>query len=321
MTNNPAGRGRRPTLRDVAHAAGVSVWTVSNAYSRPDRVASATRERVLAAATAIGYSGPDPVARSLALGRTGIVALQADGDAEPLLADPAVALMARGLIHACDAAGLSVLFAGRLGEVAVDGAVHLRVSPQTPATHPRVTIDAPGGDAGPTVRADVAGAGAAMARHLRELGHEAIAWVAVPSDPATATERGRALDAVAGIRIERIPARGQGYEEGRKLAPAVLASGATAVVAFDGELAPGLLAGLREAGIEIPGRLSVVGGGPPSDPRSRLTTMTTPFAEMGAAAIDLLGMALRGATAAPALRAVRFDARLEIRGSTGRAPP
>ena len=66
-----SARGRpRPTLRDVAHAAGVSVWTVSNAYSHPDRVASATRERVLAAASAIGYAGPDPAARSLALGRT-----------------------------------------------------------------------------------------------------------------------------------------------------------------------------------------------------------------------------------------------------------
>ena len=112
------------------------MWTVSNAYSHPDRVASATRERVLAAASAIGYTGPDPAARSLALGRTRIVALVADGDAEPLLADPAAALMARGLIHACDAAGVSVLFTGRIGEAAVDGAVHLRVAPEGPLVAP-----------------------------------------------------------------------------------------------------------------------------------------------------------------------------------------
>ncbi len=59
-----------PTLRDVAAAAGVSVWTVSTAYSNPGRVAEATRQRVFDAAAVLGYSGPHPGARSLARGRT-----------------------------------------------------------------------------------------------------------------------------------------------------------------------------------------------------------------------------------------------------------
>ena len=181
MARKPPARGaRRPTLRDVAHAAGVSVWTVSNAYSHPDRVASATRERVLAAASTIGYAGPDPAGRSLALGRTRIVALVADGDAEPLLADPAAALMARGLVHSCDAAGVAVLFTGRVGEAAVDGAVHLRIAPEVPSAHPYVVIDAPAAAGGLVVRADVFGAGAAMARLLRDLGHRELVILAWP---------------------------------------------------------------------------------------------------------------------------------------------
>ena len=37
-------------MKDVAALASVSLWTVSNSFSHPERVASNTRERVLTAA-------------------------------------------------------------------------------------------------------------------------------------------------------------------------------------------------------------------------------------------------------------------------------
>jgi hypothetical protein len=111
---------RTPTARDVARAAGVSTAVVSYAFNRPDRVASATRERVLAAAAAIGSRGPDPAARALRLGRHGAVALVGDGPVERLLADPVAALVARGLAHACDRAGVAPLLS-RGAEAAADG--------------------------------------------------------------------------------------------------------------------------------------------------------------------------------------------------------
>src|SRR3954462_15586153 len=58
-------------MPDVARAAGVSVMTVSYTYNRPDRVAPATREKVLAAAARLGYAGPDAAARNLRRGRAG----------------------------------------------------------------------------------------------------------------------------------------------------------------------------------------------------------------------------------------------------------
>ena len=61
----------RVTMRQVAAEAGVAVMTVSYTYTRPERVAPATRARVLEAAERLGYGGPDPVARSLRSGSTG----------------------------------------------------------------------------------------------------------------------------------------------------------------------------------------------------------------------------------------------------------
>lgn len=64
---------RSTTLASLAAELGVSRTTVSNAYNRPDQLAPATRERILAAAAARGYTGPDPTARSLRTRRQGSV--------------------------------------------------------------------------------------------------------------------------------------------------------------------------------------------------------------------------------------------------------
>jgi DNA-binding LacI/PurR family transcriptional regulator len=64
----------RPTVRDVAAVAGVSLTTVSHALNGKGRVDARTRERVLDAAKRIGYRA-NPTARSLRSGRTGILAL------------------------------------------------------------------------------------------------------------------------------------------------------------------------------------------------------------------------------------------------------
>lgn len=58
---------KRPTIRDVAAAAGVSKSLVSMVYSREDGVSPERRERVLAAAQKLGFT-PNQWARSLASG-------------------------------------------------------------------------------------------------------------------------------------------------------------------------------------------------------------------------------------------------------------
>ncbi|MEU8525914.1 MULTISPECIES: LacI family DNA-binding transcriptional regulator [Streptomyces] len=66
--------GRRTGIRDVAQATGLSITTVSHALSGKGQIAAATRDRVLRAAEELGYR-PDPVARGLVSGRTGILGL------------------------------------------------------------------------------------------------------------------------------------------------------------------------------------------------------------------------------------------------------
>ncbi|WP_309108723.1 LacI family DNA-binding transcriptional regulator [Arthrobacter sp.] len=63
-----------PTVYDVAERAGVSIATVSFAFSQPHRVRESTRNSVLDAARELGYV-PSASARGLAKGRTGALGL------------------------------------------------------------------------------------------------------------------------------------------------------------------------------------------------------------------------------------------------------
>ncbi|GAA1210620.1 LacI family DNA-binding transcriptional regulator [Prauserella alba] len=65
---------RRITIRDVAERADVSISTVSHAFSGGRPISSATKDRITRAAAELGYE-PNPSARSLRTGRSGIVGL------------------------------------------------------------------------------------------------------------------------------------------------------------------------------------------------------------------------------------------------------
>src|SRR5512132_408403 len=65
---------RRPTIRDVAEQAGVSIATVSRVLNDRADVSAETRARVREVARSVGYSA-DPAARALATQRTQVVAV------------------------------------------------------------------------------------------------------------------------------------------------------------------------------------------------------------------------------------------------------
>jgi LacI family transcriptional regulator len=64
----------RPTIKDVAEGAGVSIATVSRALNGKGDVSDVTRERVLEVARSVGYSA-DRAARSLVTQKTRLVAV------------------------------------------------------------------------------------------------------------------------------------------------------------------------------------------------------------------------------------------------------
>ncbi len=102
---------RRPTLLDVARAAGVSRSTVSYAYNQPDRLSDETRARVLAAAREVGYAGPDPMAASLRRGRAGAIGVLFTEKLSYAFADPGAVLFLRGISSVAEDAdvGLTLL--------------------------------------------------------------------------------------------------------------------------------------------------------------------------------------------------------------------
>ena len=103
---------RRPTLADVAAAAGVATSTVSRAFSRPQRVNHRTRERVLAHAERLGYV-PNPVAQALESGRTRTIALVV-----PDITNPYFFGVIKGAERAAAEAGLTLVL-GNTSESAV----------------------------------------------------------------------------------------------------------------------------------------------------------------------------------------------------------
>src|SRR3954447_15105487 len=104
------------TLADVAAHLGVSRTTVSNAYNRPDQLSPKLRDRVLAAATDLGYAGPDPMARGLRRGRTGALVLVFDQPLTYAFTDPAAALFLTGMAAGLEEHGAALSIVPRMPE-------------------------------------------------------------------------------------------------------------------------------------------------------------------------------------------------------------
>ncbi|TCC36585.1 LacI family transcriptional regulator [Kribbella speibonae] len=102
-------------MADVARSAGVSTMTVSNVINGRPRVGAATRERVLATISELGYQ-VNLAARHLRAGRTGVVGL-----AVPELERPYFAQLAGRLADRFEAHGLRIVMertgGGREGEL------------------------------------------------------------------------------------------------------------------------------------------------------------------------------------------------------------
>ena len=189
-----------PTLADVARAVGVSRTTVSNAYNRPDQLSGDRRSRTLAAADDLGYPGPDPVARGLRRGRTGMVGLVYDQPLSYLFTDPAILIFVAGMTSVWDDAGMSLALLPRLeaddagasvlANAAVDGFVSIcddaddaRLEALVARRLPFVMVDHRRSGARCQVVTDDRGGSRAAARHLLELGHRRLAALALPRSP------------------------------------------------------------------------------------------------------------------------------------------
>lgn len=91
------------SIHTVADRAGVSITTVSRVFNRPERVAVRTRDRVLTAARALGFT-PNASARTLRTHKSRIL-----GVVLPTLLNPVFAECLDGIADAADAAGYAIV--------------------------------------------------------------------------------------------------------------------------------------------------------------------------------------------------------------------
>ena len=100
---------RKVTLQTIADHLGVSRTTVSNAYNRPDQLAPELRERVLATAAQLGYTGPDAAARRLRSGGREAIGLLFTESLTYAFSDPGAVLFLQGFARAAEEAGTAML--------------------------------------------------------------------------------------------------------------------------------------------------------------------------------------------------------------------
>jgi DNA-binding LacI/PurR family transcriptional regulator len=336
----------------VADHLGVSRATVSNAYNRPDQLSPALRERILAAAQELGYSGPDPQARGLRLRRSGTVGVLLGESLTYAFRDPAAALFLEGIARTGEQTGTSMLLipspVGDDQTTAVRNAVvdgfciycvsdsRHQLSAVMERRLPTVLIEGdPIPGAGRVDIDQIAGARAAAA-HLQQLGHSNVAIIAerLQADHAKGwAPEERIVNATEPVSRGRVhgyrkvfpaapvyEARGNRFEAGYEAAGEILDAHPelTAILAETDMLAFGTQRLAGERGLSIPGDLSIVGFDdiPPAVRNvPPLTTVRQPLAEKGEVAYQLLQELLAGQPA----RNVVLPVELIVREST--APP
>lgn len=269
--------GRRVRLEDVAAAVGLSTASVSLVLRGAPGPSAATRERVLKAATRLGYR-PDRAASLLARRRSRLIGVLMD------VRSTFHAQLVEDLHETVEQHGydlvLSTIARSRTEQRAVETLLDSRcealvllgaeapagrlaaLDRQVPVVVVGRRVRTPGVD---VVRvADDVGVGQAVA-HLIELGHRDIAYLDGGRGMIAADRRRGYLRAMrqAGLADQvRVIAGEKDEAAGLRVARELLDDGAalpTAVVAFNDRCAVGMLDVFSRGGVAVPGQVSVVG--------------------------------------------------------------
>lgn len=326
--------GTRVTIADVARAVGVAPSTVSHALSRKRPIGPDVRRRVAEAVKELGYR-PNFAARSLATRKTGMIGLLiAD------LSDPMTCRAAEALERELAERGHKILAAmtgtdrkrrlaclREFADGVVEGAVNLDPGLGDAQLRrglgdvPGITFMCPGPDA--PFRVDYAEGVRQALEHLWSLGHEGIGLMTGPPDGPGTKNR---TDAYERLYREREahwsvnwiahgdPRPASGRESGRLL----IEAGCTAIVTAGDVQGIGAVNAAREAGLDVPGEVSVVGFGdsvPADMVWPGLTTLRLPLDDLARWTVESLLDRIAGRPA-EAQRVVRPE--LVLRGSTAR---
>jgi LacI family transcriptional regulator len=322
------------TIRDVAKASGVHISTVSRTFSAPHLVNVETRTRVQACAEQLGYR-PNRAARALITGRTFNIGLMVADIANPFFPPLIKAAESQARRHdhhvfVADTNEDALVEEDLIRALSkqVDGV--LLVSPrmsnslieQLSREVPLVVVNRQIAGV-PAVVMDVAQGARDAIDHLTGLGHRSIALVSGPRGSWTSREIRRAAMAAARASHSELTIIGPNQpteDGGLAVAEQIQRGGMTAVLAYNDLMAIGLIEGLHAHGLRVPEDVSVVGIDDITLSRltrPKLTTVATPAAAAGRAAVDML---LAHGDDRRTTAQVTLQTELIIRDSTGAGP-
>nr|WP_063818070.1 LacI family DNA-binding transcriptional regulator [Herbidospora sakaeratensis] len=302
----------RPTIEDVARAAGVSRATASRVINNAPGASGQLRARVQAVVAELGYR-PDEAARALASGRrraVDLVAVTYGPGIGWLGTHPYFSRVLAGMMPVLEGVGAQVRLhavpeekaAETIDEIAADATLGAVLADITPALAARffrrcrrAVSMVPTDSSVPRMEADNVGGAYAAVKRLHELGRRRIAAVHGPAlNPCAIDRRTGYLRAVRSLGLTELSAEGGFHRDGGHHAATRLLEEHPDIdamfVACD-LAAAGAVQAITASGRRVPGDVSVIGfddsiaavcANPP------LTTMRLPVEEMAAAAARLL---------------------------------
>lgn len=293
---------KRTTIKDIARLAGVSVSTVSRALNNAPEINAETRTRILDICRKEGYRA-NLLARSLISSRTGVI-----GVIQPDIADPYHASLALHIETCARELDYQVMLClGRPDDPEIGGLFDFLISQQVEgviltsaddgalpllrryrSALPAVLLGAPVPEESvprlDSVSVDNYAGGRLAAEYLHRLGHQRVVYLGFREGNLAHALRYRGFLSAAselGMEVETVlnPERASSMESGYALAQRLFAGPfpQTAAFAPSDLTALGAMQAADEAGIEIPGRLSLVGFDNIDSaalPKIRLTTVS-----------------------------------------------
>lgn len=332
-------------LKDIAERAGVSIMTVSKSLRDAPDISAATRERIKKLASDMGYV-PNSAAQGLRNRTTRLLGLII-----PAATNPIYARITMAIEEQAYARGYDVVFAHSLNqpereEVCIQRMLARRVDGVFISPVYRMETESPAyrelwnrrvptvllGHRAPfcsnfaSVETEDILASYRVTRHLLQLGHRRIAFLAGPSSSPTSFERlegyRRAVREM-GLQVEDslVFQAGSTIDEGEKAAAQMAGEkcGATAIQAVNDMVAIGAGTFFLQQGLRIPQDFSIAGFGNilvSEHFRVPLTTIRQPKFRLGVAAVETMFRLLEGEM--PPVKRLAGD--LVVRESTG-APP
>ncbi|MDN4483497.1 LacI family DNA-binding transcriptional regulator [Demequina sp. SYSU T0a273] len=328
-----------PNIHDVAARAGVSYQTVSRVINDAPKVRAETRRRVLEAIASMDYH-PSRAARTLNLGRRGAVTVVTH-DTRLFGHTGVIAGIEESARRSGDVVSVAVIeseaedhvrrvadqvsdpSAGAVTVIGFDRAARAVVAALSPKV-PAVAIVDPGHldlDV-PSLWLDERPAAADATRLLLGLGHRTVHHVGIPSLQRMNGREAGWRDALAesGAPVPEVLRTGWRVSDGFAAGTRLAAQGdVTAVFCGNDELAIGVRRAMHEAGLSVPGDVSIVGFDDMPEARfavPSLTTVRMDFEALGRAAHAIAAALARGEEApAPDLPAPE----LVVRESVGPA--